>query len=280
MSGTDTTVSGQDEYVDEGDELAERFAFGSELIARAAGLAQRFYESQASLTVRSKGTQDVVSEADLEVERLIRGAIEARFPEDAFFGEETGRSEVGDATGIWIVDPIDGTQPFLSDLTSWCVSIGFARQRVLEMGFVAAPARGEIFVGRRGQGATLNGRPIHVSASTRLDDGLLSIGMSPRIGADEIVPIVDKLLRQGVVYYREGSGALSLAYVAAGRLIGYIEAHLNSWDGAGGVAIVEAAGGRVNDFLAGEALWKGGPVIATNEALYPPLEAALPAHLR
>ena len=94
-----------------------------------------------------------------------------------------------------------------------------------------------------GHGATLNGRPIHVSDSTSLDDGLLSIGMSPRIGADEIVPIVDTLLRQGVVYYREGSGALSLAYVAAGRLIGYIESHLNSWDGAAGVAIVQAAGG-------------------------------------
>ena len=92
-----------------------------------------------------------------------------------------------------------------------------------------------------GHGATLNGRPIHVSDSASLDDGLLSIGMSPRIGPEEILPIVDKLLRQGVVYYREGSGALSLAYVAAGRLIGYIESHLNSWDGAAGVAIVQAA---------------------------------------
>ncbi len=262
------------------DGLTERFEFGAQLIVEAAALAQRYYESQASLTVRSKGTQDMVSEADAEVEKLIRGAIEARFPGDAFFGEEFGHNEVEGATDIWIVDPIDGTQPFLCELSSWCVSIGFARGGLLEMGFVAAPARAEIFMGRRGHGASLNGRPIHVSDSTRLDDGLLSIGMSPRIGPDEILPIVDKLLRQGVVYYREGSGALSLAYVAAGRLIGYIESHLNSWDGAGGVAIVEAAGGRVNDFLAGDALRTGGPVIATNEALYPALEAALPDHIR
>ena len=262
------------------DGLTERFEFGAQLIVEAAALAQRYYESQASLTVRSKGTQDMVTEADAEVEKLIRGAIEARFPSDAFFGEEFGHNEVEGATDIWIVDPIDGTQPFLCELSSWCVSIGFARGGRLEMGFVAAPARAEIFMGRRGHGASLNGRPIHVSDSTRLDDGLLSIGMSPRIGPDEILPIVDTLLRQGVVYYREGSGALSLAYVAAGRLIGYIESHLNSWDGAGGVAIVEAAGGRVNDFLAGDALRKGGPVIATNEALYPALEAALPGHIR
>ena len=260
------------------DPIAERYAFGQELIVEAAALAQRHFESQEALTVRSKGTQDVVSEADTEVERLIRGAIESRFPDDAFFGEEFGHNEA-DADDLWIVDPIDGTQPFLKELSSWCVSIGFAHQGRLEMGFVAAPARDEIFVGRVGHGATLNGRPIHVSDSTRLDDGLLSIGMSPRIGADEIVPIVDALLRQGVVYYREGSGALSLAYVAAGRLIGYIESHLNSWDGAAGVAIVQAAGGAVNDFLTDESLIRGTPIIATNEALYPALEAVLPAHL-
>jgi myo-inositol-1(or 4)-monophosphatase len=260
------------------DSLTERYDFGTKLITEAAALAQRFFESQESLTVRSKGTQDVVSEADIEVEKLIRGAIEERFPDDAFFGEEFGHNDV-DAQDIWIVDPIDGTQPFLSELSSWCVSIAFARDGVLEMGFVAAPARDETFTGRRGHGATLNGRPIHVSDSTSLDDGLLSIGMSPRIGPEEIVPIVDKLLRQGVVYYREGSGALSLAYVAAGRLIGYIESHLNSWDGAAGVAIVEAAGGRVSDFLTEESLLKGAPIIATNEALYPALEAVLPDHV-
>jgi myo-inositol-1(or 4)-monophosphatase len=140
---------------------------------------------------------------------------------------------------------------------------------------VAAPARDEVFLGRRGRGATLNGRPIHVSRSTHLDEGLLSIGMSPRIDADQILPMFDALLRRGVVYYREGSGALSLAYVAAGRLIGYLEPHLNSWDGAAGVALVVAAGGQVNDFLAGDALWVGGPCVAAPPALYPSLAEVL-----
>ena len=137
------------------------------------------------------------------------------------------------------------------------------------MGFLAAPARDEVFTGWRGHGATLNGRPIPVSGSTRLNDGLLCIGMSPRISADQIMAYVEPLLRRGVVYYREGSGALSLAYVAAGRLIGYVEAHLNSWDGLAGVALVEAAGGQVNDFLAGDALWKGGPIVATSRGALP-----------
>jgi len=251
--------------------LAERFEFGRALIAEAGELALSYYERRASLAVRSKGTQDMVSEADVEVERLIRDRLAARFPGDAFLGEESGRADVEGASGIWVVDPIDGTQPFVSDLTSWCVSIGYVHEGRVEMGFLAAPARDEVFTGWRGHGATLNGRPIAVSGSTGLNDGLLCIGMSPRISADQILAYVAPLLRRGVVYYREGSGALSLAYVAAGRLIGYVEAHLNSWDGLAGVALVEAAGGRVNDFLAGDALWKGGPIVATSPALYPEL---------
>jgi myo-inositol-1(or 4)-monophosphatase len=259
------------------DGLAERYAFGSTLIEEAAGLALEFNRRLGSLTIKSKGTQDVVSEADVEVERLIRERIAERFPGDAFFGEESGLSDVEGARDIWVVDPIDGTQPFLCDLSSWCVSIGHARDGVLDMGFLAAPGRDEIFIGRVGHGATLNGRPISVSGSISLDDGLLSIGMSPRIGADDILPMFEQLLRQGVVYYREGSGALSLAYVAAGRLIGYIEAHLNSWDGAAGVAIVEAAGGRVNDWFSLDTLLTGAPIVAAPPALYPALEAVLPA---
>ena len=257
------------------DGLAERYAFGAALIEESAALALDFYHRLDTLTIKSKGTQDVVSEADVEVEKLIRGRIAERFPEDAFFGEESGLDDVVDARHIWVVDPIDGTQPFLCDLSSWCVSIGLAHDGVLQMGFLAAPARDEIFLGWRGHGATLNGTSIGVSSSTSLDDGLLSIGMSPRIGADEILPMFDQLLRQGVVYYREGSGALSLAYVAAGRLIGYLEPHLNSWDGAAGVAIVEAAGGQVNDWFGLDTLLTGAPIAAAPSALYPALAKVL-----
>jgi myo-inositol-1(or 4)-monophosphatase len=255
--------------------LAERFEFGQSLIAEAARVALDFNHRLGSLTIKSKGTQDVVSEADVEVERLIRERIRERFPQDAFFGEESGLSDVHGAAHIWVVDPIDGTQPFLCGLSSWCVSIGLARDGDLEMGFLAAPGRDEIFVGWRGHGATLNGRPIGVSTSSSLDDGLLSIGMSPRIGADEIMPMFDQLLRQGVVYYREGSGALSLAYVGAGRLIGYLEPHLNSWDGAAGVAIVQAAGGQVNDWFSMDTLLTGAPIVAAPPALYPGLAEVL-----
>lgn len=253
------------------DWLGERFEAGSALIVEAGALALSFFERVGSLSPRAKGRQDMISEADIATERLIRARLAERFPEDAFLGEETGRGDVAGARGIWVVDPIDGTQPFLLGLTSWCVSIGFVVGGACELGFVAAPARDEVFIGRRGHGATLNGRPIHVSASTRLDDGLVCVGMSPRISADQILACLEPVLRQGAVYYREGSGALSLCYVAAGRLIGYLEAQLNAWDGAGGAAVVEAAGGHVNPWLEGDGLWHGGPIAAAPPALFPTL---------
>jgi myo-inositol-1(or 4)-monophosphatase len=255
-------------------ELAARFEFAGSLAQEAAALALGRFRRLDTLTITDKGRQDMATEADVETEILIRARLAERFPGDAFLGEETGRTDVAGSENVWVVDPIDGTQPFICGMTSWCVSIALVCRGALEMGFVVAPARDELFAGRRGVGATLNGRPIAVRPATRIDDGILYMGYSPRIGADDVVPIFDRVLRQGAVYYREGSGALGLCYVAAGRLIGYIEPHLNSWDALGALAVVQAAGGQTNDFLAGEGLWKGAPMIAGSPSLYPTLLAA------
>lgn len=253
--------------------VQERFDLGSELIQEAGALAMSFFQRLETLTVSHKGIQDVASEADLEVELLIRGRLADRFPEDAFLGEETGRADVAGSRGIWIVDPIDGTMPFTLGMGAWCVSIGYVIDGIFELGFVIAPARDELFIGRRGHGATLNGRAIGMSESTSLDNGIVGVGYSPRVGPDDLWPILEPLLRQGAMYYREGSGALGLCYLACGRLIGYVENHINAWDCAAAIAIVQAAGGRTNDFLAGDGLWHGGPIMAGPAALYAPLEA-------
>jgi myo-inositol-1(or 4)-monophosphatase len=251
--------------------LDARFAFAGDLVAEAGALALGFFARRDTLHIASKGRQDMASEADVETERLIRHRLADRFPGDAFLGEETGRGEVDDADGIWVVDPIDGTQPFIHGLTSWCVSIAYVRAGVVEMGFVNAPARHEFFVGRRGEEATLNGVPISVSGASRVDEGILGIGYSPRIGAADIVPVIDSVLQDGAMFYRDGSGTLDLCYVACGRLIGYVEPHIQAWDSLAAVAILEAAGGRVSDMLSDGAMWDGAPIVASTPALYPVL---------
>ncbi len=246
-----------------GDGRAARAHFGRVLVQEAASLALSYFERHDALEITSKGQQDMVSEADHAIERLIRERLGERFPDDAFLGEETGMTGRGDAKGLWVVDPLDGTQPFICGMTSWCVSIAYVEDGSPQLGFVMAPARAELFVGIRDEGAWLNGCPIRVGQASRLDEGLTYVGYSPWLGADDVIPVFERLLRCGGDYYRDGSGALGLCYVACGRLVGYVERHMNAWDALAALAIVTAAGGRTNEFLEGDTLRTGGPVSIT-----------------
>ena len=222
----------------------------------------------------------MVSEADLETESADPRPAAERFPEDGFLGEETGHDELAGAAGIWVVDPIDGTQPFVSghEPAGACRSPIVAARHASRWASCSAPARDELFVGRRGAGATLNGRPIRVSAAAGLDRGhrrrrLLAAGPPRRSSC----PCSAGCCDAGGMFYRDGSGALTLCYVACGRLIGYVEPHINSWDCLGALAVIEAAGGRSNDFLADDGLMQGNRLIAGSPGLYPALVALFDA---
>jgi myo-inositol-1(or 4)-monophosphatase len=256
-------------------EIAERFALAEELVVDAGQLALDYWRRLDTLPVNLKGVQDLVSEADVVVERLIKDTLQVRYPSDAFLGEETGHADFPGSTGIWVVDPIDGTQPFLSGLASWCVSLAYLRGDVLHFGAVCNPATGELFTGGLSAPGLLNGRPIRPHQGRALTDGLTFLGCSPRITADQIVPVLDRLMRAGGMFFRHGSGALGLCDVACGRLIGYVEPHLNSWDCLGAIAVLRAAGAKVSDFLAGDGLLTGNPIVAGPPAVYPALVEVL-----
>ena len=258
------------------DELDARYAVAIEVAREAGALAMGYFRDLASLDVTSKGPQDVVSQADVETERLIKSRIAERFPDDAFLGEETGAEGIAGAAGIWVVDPIDGTQPFVSGLSSWCVSIAFVADGVTRIGVVNSPAGDELFAAREGRGATLNGAPIHVRDATSLGEGIVTLGYSARSPIDDIVTALERLLRGGGMFSRNGSGALSLCYVANGRLIGYIEPQIYSWDCLAALLCITEAGGVTNDFLTGDALLTGNRIVAGPPALYPVLESLLP----
>lgn len=251
----------------------KRFSFGLDLVREAGALALGYFNNRGRLTIQSKGLQDMASEADLNTELLIRERLSAAFPEDGFLGEETGATEFAPDQGIWVVDPIDGTQPFISGLSSWCVSMAFVKQGRLRFGMVYAPARGELFAGGEGHPATLNGAPVAGHPARSIREGLTGTGYSPKSGPDKFLPAFEDFVRLGGMFYRDGSGALGLCYVAAGRLVGYFEPWINSWDCLGAIAVIEAAGLRASNFLAGEGLRKGNPLIAGNPAVYREIEA-------
>ncbi len=185
-----------------------------------------------------------MSEADREVELVIRAAIAATYPDDAIVGEEHPPVE-GQSGFVWVIDPIDGTANFVAGIPAWCVAIACVRDGVSVVGVVHEPSVGETFHARRGGGAFLNGEPIRVSSSQSLGEGTLGVGSSNRAEQHQVVGLIDALLSQGGVFYRNASGALMLAYVAAGRLIGYSEPHMNAWDCLASFCLVEEAGGKV-----------------------------------
>jgi myo-inositol-1(or 4)-monophosphatase len=256
--------------------VTDRFEVAVAAVREAGEVALGYAARLDGLEVRTKGVQDVVTEADLEIELLLRRRLLAAFPDDAFFGEETGADALEGRAGVWVVDPIDGTQPFVSGMASWCVSVGFVRDGEPDFGVVLAPATGELYAGGRDRPATLNGRPIATHPGTALTDGIVAVGYSPRIGADDILPVFDRLLRAGGTYYRNGSGALMLCDVAAGRLLGYVEPHINAYDCLAGIAIVRAAGGRTNDYLSPPtAMLAGNRIVAGPPQLYEELDRVL-----
>jgi myo-inositol-1(or 4)-monophosphatase len=260
--------------------IEARYQFGLQLIKEAGELALGYFRHRDALVIQSKGLQDMASEADLNTELLIKQRLAVAFPEDAFLGEETGRTDFAEGQGIWVVDPIDGTQPFICGLSSWCVSIAFVQSNAVVFGMVYAPARDELFAGGAGHAATLNGVPISGSRAMSLKEGLVCAGYSPKSGPDDFLPAFENLLRAGGMFYRDGSGALGLCYVAAGRLIGFFEPLIRSWDCLGGIAVLHAAGMKTSDFLGGDGLFGGNPLVAGNAQVFAELREKINAARR
>lgn len=230
-------------------------------LARDAGkLARRYFLNRERVAVSLKGTQDYLTAADTAVEKFIVARLAGLFPRDAVLGEEGGRKGSGEA--LWIIDPIDGTENFAHGIGHFCISIGFMVGGKLQLGAICAPMHRELYLARRGGGATLNGRPIKASATRGLRRSVIELGWSPRRPARAYTRLVEKVLASGATFRRAGSGALGLAYVADGRTEGYCELHINAWDVAAGILLIEEAGGWANDFFAGDGLERGGEIIA------------------
>lgn len=252
--------------------MNERFEFGLALVQEAGQVALAYFNARDQLTIQNKGPQDLASEADVNTELLIRDRLATAFPQDAFLGEETQPTEYTPGQGIWVVDPIDGTQPFILGMTSWCVSIAFMQDGIVQFGLVHAPARDELFAGGRNIPATLNGKPIGVSKALSVRDGITYAGYSPKSGPGDFLPGFTRLLERGGMFYRDGSGALGLCYVAAGRLVGFFEPLIRSWDALGAIAVCEGAGAKVSDFLSHDGLFKGNSLIVAAPGVYEEIE--------
>lgn len=243
--------------------LDARFALAQSIAREAGAVALGYFNTRATLVIETKrDLQDVVSIADREVENLIRARVAAVHAGDGFLGEEFGLAE-GHSGYTWVVDPIDGTSPFVNGMPNWCVSIAVLHNGEPVIGVIYAPCYDELYASASGQGATLNGCVLALDPSRTIRNAVTGIGANNYVTPAVIGKIVESLLEAGGNFIRNGSGALMLAYVAAGRLVGYYEPYMHAWDCLAGYCLVKEAGGFCLPFpVRGEDLIKGAPVLA------------------
>lgn len=242
-------------------QLSERRDFAVAVCKEAGAIAAGYFADRSALVVDQKGAQDWVSGADRNVETFIRDRIAQDWPDDGVFGEEHG-ANAGKSGFDWVIDPIDGTTNFVNGIPAWTIVLAGVAGAQTKVGVIHDPNVNETYVATLGGGATLNDAPLKVASGVALQDGTVAVGYSNRIKASHVVPLVSELIDRGAMFHRNASGALSLAYVAAGRLLGYLEEHMNAWDCLAGQLLIAEAGGMVERQDADAMIRDGGRVIA------------------
>lgn len=218
--------------------------------------------------VELKGRNDLVSYVDKTAEtKLVAGCREI-LPESGFITEEeTAEQQVREYT--WIIDPLDGTTNFVHGLPVYAISIALLHDGDLLLGIVYELNRDELFHAIRGQGSYCNGKSIHVSKISSLSQSLLATGF-PYYDfgkMDSYLTVLNDFMQTSHGLRRLGSAAVDLAYVACGRVEGFFEYNLNSWDVAAGALLVQEAGGTLCDFSGGDEYLFGREIIAAPESI-------------
>jgi myo-inositol-1(or 4)-monophosphatase len=241
------------------------------VLAREAGrlLLERFDGGREHALASKSTPTDLVSEADLASERLIRERLARERPADGILGEEGGGTE-GSSGLTWIVDPLDGTVNFLFAIPQWCVSVAVADEAGSLVGAIYDPCRNELFSATRDGAPLLNGAPIVASERSELSSALVATGFaydaSVRAAQAEFFARLIPRVRD---IRRFGSAALDLAWTACGRYDAYFERTTKLWDIAAGTLVCERAGLTVRNLPERDGLPLG--VLAAVPGLAEPL---------
>lgn len=231
---------------------------------RVVGDAALMRFRNRDFATETKGAQDFVSQVDRDCEAALIAHLAQIVPAAGVLGEETG----GSATGLaWVIDPIDGTSNFVRAMPMWCLSVALVDHGVPIAGAIYDPNAAEMFSAIKGGGAQLNGAPMQVARTQSMDAALLAISFSFKSRPQAHHAVLQKLMDQRGLYRFLGSGALALAYCAAGRVDGFWEDWMMPWDVAAGLILISEAGGLVSDYGAQDGWRQGGPILAAAPGL-------------
>jgi len=237
--------------------------------ARAAGdIIIRQIDHVQDLPVIKKSRNDFVTEVDRQAELVIIETLHKSYPDHAILAEESGQQ--GDSPYLWIIDPLDGTTNYLHGFPQYAVSIALQHRGELDQAVVYDPLRQELFTASRGEGAMLNNRRIRVSKQKHLEGALLGTGFpfKEQERLDKYLDGFRVLFPMTAGIRRAGAASLDLAYVACGRLDGFWELGLKSWDMAAGALLIKEAGGLISDLDSKDTYLKSGDVVAANPEIH------------
>ncbi len=235
----------------------------------AAKIHRRYFNRGVAVKVK-QSSFDLVTVADVQAEQEIVRVIRKHFPGHNFFGEEQ-KYQKTDSEITWVIDPLDGTNNFVSGLPMFSVSIACARKGRVISGVVYDVMRDELFLAEQGRGAFLNGKRIKVSNTGSLRRALLITGFYYSRGNDmkKTLENIRRFFKKPILGIRRfGSAALDLCYVASGRAAGFWEFELNPWDFAAGLLLVKEAGGRISNKTGKPLSLKKSFVVASNGKLH------------
>ena len=220
--------------------------------------------------IEVKSFNQLVSYVDKTAEERLVEGLKKILPAAGFITEEeTIASEQKEY--MWVIDPLDGTTNFIHQLPVYSISIGLLHNNTPVVGVVFEPNRNELFYGWKNGGAYMNDKKISVRQNTVLLDSLMATGF-PYYDfglIDLYLDTLKEIIRTTRGMRRMGSAAVDLAYVACGRFDGFFEYGLNPWDIAGGILLINEAGGKVSTFDGGDNALFGGEIIAASQAIYP-----------
>jgi myo-inositol-1(or 4)-monophosphatase len=251
-------------------------------IAREAGAVLMNTFDQPHQQRTKQTATDIVTEGDTASEAIILAGLRDHFPDHHVVSEEGGQGSASAETAeyIWYVDPLDGTTNYANNIPFFSVSMGMAdRDGNPLVGVVYDPFGDQLYTAAQGFGATLNGKPLHVSSSDTLETSVLCAGFPYDSHTNP-----DNNLREWSAFTTRtralrcmGSAALELAFVAAGRLDGFWEGRIHPWDVTAGIVLIRESGGLVTDYggQISERLYSGQEVVASNGLIHDAMLAVL-----
>lgn len=235
---------------------------------KASNIITKGFDRRDLITIEDKDLHNYVTDIDRRAEQAIIETIRNAHPNHSILAEESGQHP-GDEH-VWIIDPLDGTNNFIHGFPHFAISIAIQIKGRLEHGLIYDPIKDELFTASRGKGAQLNNQRIRVSNTTSLNHSFIAMGAAIR--TTETLRLhyhmLDAISGKIAGLRRTGSASLDLAYVAAGRLDGFWELGLSSWDVAAGSLLIKEAGGLVGNFHGGDDVLDSGQIVAGSTKVF------------